>query len=79
MAEIDCEETKALVHEYLHNELKPEAQQDITAHLALCDSCEEEYDLEVYLNKAITRSCDEAPPEKLAEKVLDYIRKSQSH
>jgi anti-sigma factor (TIGR02949 family) len=79
MAEIDCEETKALVHEYLHNELNIEAQQDITAHLALCDSCEEEYDLEVYLNKAITRSCDEAPPKQLAEKVLDYIRNSHSH
>ena len=40
MAEFDCEETKALVHEYLHNEMSPEDQKDITTHLALCDSCE---------------------------------------
>jgi anti-sigma factor (TIGR02949 family) len=79
MAEFDCEETKALVHEYLHNEMGPEIQKDITTHLALCDSCEEEYDLEVYINRAITRSCDEAPPKELAEKVLNYIRKSQAH
>jgi anti-sigma factor (TIGR02949 family) len=79
MAEFDCKETKSLVHEYLHNELRPEDQKNITTHLALCDSCEGEYDLEVNLNKAISRSCDEEPPEKLAEKVLDLIRKSQSH
>ena len=79
MAEFDCKETKALVHEYLHNEMSPEDQKDITTHLALCDSCEEAYDLEVYINKAITRSCDEAPPKELAQKVLDYIRKSKSH
>ena len=79
MAEFDCEETKALVHEYLHNELRPEDQKDITTHLALCDSCEQEYDLEVYLNKAISRSCDEAPPIELANRVLDYIRKIQAH
>jgi anti-sigma factor (TIGR02949 family) len=77
MAEFDCEETKSLVHEYLHNELGVEYQEGITTHLALCDSCEEEYDLEVNLNKAITRSCDEEPPQQLAEKVLDLIRKSE--
>lgn len=79
MAEIDCEETKSKVHEYLHNELGPDHQKDITAHLALCDSCEQEYDLEVYLNKALARSCDEEPPQKLAQKVLDYIRRTQAH
>lgn len=79
MAEFDCEETKALVHEYLHNELRPEDQKDITAHLALCDSCEQEYDLEVYINNALTRSCDEEPPTQLAKKVLDYIRRTQDH
>ena len=79
MAEFDCEETKSLVHEYLHNELALEHQEGITTHLALCDSCEGEYDLEVNLNKAITRSCDEEPPQQLAEKVLDLIRKSESN
>ena len=40
MAEFDCEETKRHVHEYLHNELSDQELQDITAHLANCDSCE---------------------------------------
>jgi anti-sigma factor (TIGR02949 family) len=79
MAEFDCEETKARVHEYLHNEMRPEDQQDITAHLALCDSCEEEYDLEVHINQVIQRSCDEVPPKELAERVLRRIREIQNH
>jgi anti-sigma factor (TIGR02949 family) len=79
MAHLDCEETKALVHEYLHNELLDDKQKDITTHLALCDSCEQEYDLEVYLNQVIQRSCDEAPPEQLADKVLRRIRDIHSH
>lgn len=79
MAEFDCEETKAMVHEYLHNELREEDQKDITAHLAVCDSCEEEYDLEVYLNQVIQRSCAEAPPKQLAERVLAHIRSIQAH
>lgn len=79
MAEFGCEETKSAVHEYLHNELGPDHQEGITTHLALCDSCEEEYDVEVNLNKAISRSCDEAPPETLAQKVLELIRKSESY
>lgn len=79
MAEFDCEETKRLVHEYLHNELRAEDQKDITAHLALCDSCEQEYDVEVYLNEVIQRSCNEAPPKELADKVLRHIRDIQSH
>jgi len=79
MKEFDCEETKALVHEYLHNELLPEDQQDITAHLALCDSCEQEYDVEVHLNEVIQRSCHEAPPKELAERVLARIREIQDH
>jgi anti-sigma factor (TIGR02949 family) len=79
MAEFDCEETKARVHEYLHNELGEQTQQEITAHLALCDSCEQEYDLEVYLNQVIQQSCDEAPPKELADRVLAKIREIQNH
>jgi anti-sigma factor (TIGR02949 family) len=79
MAQYDCEETKAHVHEYLHNELRPEDQADITSHLALCDSCEATYDIEVYLNQVIQRSCDEAPPAELAQRVIDHIRKIQSN
>ena len=79
MTQFDCEETKKNVHEFLHNELKPEDQADITAHLANCDSCERDYDLEVFLNQAIQRSCDEAPPAELAQRVLQRIRQSQMH
>ena len=74
MAEFDCEETKRHVHEYLHNELSDDEIKDITAHLANCDSCEGDYDMEHLFNSVIQRSCDEAPPQELAQRVLDRIR-----
>jgi len=78
MTEIDCQETKRHVHEYLHNELSTQEMTDITAHLANCDSCEGDYDFEVMFNQVIARACDEAPPQELAERILGKIRQIQS-
>lgn len=77
MTEFDCQETKRHVHEYLHQELSTEEMQDITDHLANCDSCEEDYDFEVIFNQVIVRSCTEAPPQELADRVLKKIREIQ--
>lgn len=77
MSEIDCQETKRHVHEYLHNELSSEEMAEITAHLANCDSCEGDYDFEVMFNQVIVRACDEAPPQELAERILGKIRQIQ--
>ncbi len=74
MSEINCEETKRQVNEYLHNELSAQEVQDITAHIANCDSCETDYDFEVLFNNVIKRSCDEAPPQELAQRIIDRIR-----
>lgn len=78
MAEIDCQETKQHVHEYLHNELSKEEMAEITSHLANCDSCEADYDFEVVFNQVISRACDEAPPQELADRILGKIRQIQS-
>jgi anti-sigma factor (TIGR02949 family) len=75
MAEFDCEETKRHVHEYLQAELTEQEMDEITAHLANCDSCEGDYDFEQVFNKVIQRSCTEAPPEELAHRIHDRIRK----
>jgi anti-sigma factor (TIGR02949 family) len=77
MTEFDCQETKRHVHEYLHAELSTDEMQDITAHLANCDSCEADYDFEVIFNQVIVRSCTEAPPQELADRVLGKIREIQ--
>ena len=74
MSEINCEETRRQVNEYLHDELSAQEVQDITAHIANCDSCESNYDFEVLFNNVIKRSCDEAPPKELAQRIIDRIR-----
>jgi anti-sigma factor (TIGR02949 family) len=74
VSEINCEETKRQVNEYLHNELSEQEVKDITAHIANCDSCETDYDFEVLFNNVIKRSCDEAPPQELANRIIDRIR-----
>lgn len=78
MAEFDCEETKKHVHEFLHNELSPAELQDITVHLANCDSCEGDYDVENVLNNAISRACADVPPQELANSIMNRVRDIQS-
>jgi anti-sigma factor (TIGR02949 family) len=77
--QVDCEEVKRNVHEFLHSELQESDLLDITAHIANCDSCEQHYDIEVVFNQVIQRSCDEAPTEELAERVKQRLREIQGH
>ena len=70
MAEFDCEETKRHVHEYLHNELSEQELNDITGHLANCDSCEGDYDVENTINNAVSRACADVPPQVLADAIM---------
>ena len=74
MTEINCEETKAQVHEFLQNELTPDEVQNILGHIAHCDSCEADYDFEFAFNKVVKDSCDEAPPQELAQRIAARIR-----
>lgn len=76
---VDCEETKVRVHEYLHQELQEPEMEAITAHLANCETCEREYDIEVVFNQVIQHSCGEVPPPELAQRVLNRIRDIQNH
>jgi mycothiol system anti-sigma-R factor len=59
--------------------MQTEQQEDITAHLANCDSCEEHYDIEIVFNQVIQRSCDEAPADELAQRVMQRLREVQDH
>ncbi|HEY7853740.1 MAG TPA: hypothetical protein VIB80_01305 [Aquiluna sp.] len=79
MKQVDCEEVKHSVHEFLHSEMHETEIQTITGHIANCDSCEEHYDLEVVFNQVIQRSCDEAPVPELAERVMQRLREVQDH
>ena len=74
----ECQGTKARVQEFLQRELTETEMDAITSHLATCDHCESEYDFEVLFNSVIQRSCSEAPPEELAQRVLARIREQIS-
>ena len=78
MPEFDCQETKRHVHEYLHSELSEQEIADITAHLANCDSCESDYDLENTINGVVERNCSEVPPQELADSIMARIRSIQA-
>ena len=78
MTEMNCEETKRHVHEYLHSELDSEEVELITAHLANCDSCEGDYDVENVLNNVISRACADVPPQELADSIMNRIRDIQN-
>ena len=79
MKQVDCEEVKRNVHEFLHAEMEENQLQEITSHIANCDSCEQHYDIEVVFNQVIQRSCDEAPTAELAERVKKRLREIQDH
>jgi len=72
--ELDCQETKSHVHEYLQQELSEQEMDAIVAHLANCDSCEGDYHFENLFNHVIQRSCTEDAPEELSMRVLSKIR-----
>ena len=79
MKQVDCEEVKRNVHEYIHSEMHAGDIEAVTAHLANCDSCEEHYDIELVFNQVIQRSCDEAPTSELASRVLNRLRELSDH
>ena len=55
MTNLDCQETKRQVHEYLHNELNESEIEDITSHLANCDSCEAVLEFEFAVETKLTK------------------------
>jgi len=78
MAEFDCQETKRHVHEYLHQELSEAEIREVNVHLANCDSCESDYDLENTINGTIEKHCSEVPPQELADRIMVRIRAIQA-
>ena len=72
---MDCRETQAHVHEYLHNSLTPAEEAEITNHIAHCDYCENHYDIEVLVNTAVQEACaGDIPPAEVVERILQQIR-----
>ncbi len=78
MNDFDCQETIRHVHEFLHQEMSEQDKDLVMAHLAQCDSCENNYEFEQFFNQVIERSCTEASVEELASRIMKRLRSIQN-
>jgi anti-sigma factor (TIGR02949 family) len=74
MNEHDCDDTKRKVHEFLQQELSEQEMQVVTEHLAHCEACEDEFDVEVALNEAIERAYLSHVNDDVTQRVLNKLR-----
>jgi anti-sigma factor (TIGR02949 family) len=62
---VECREALERLSEFLDSELAESDGDRIREHLADCEPCLSEYDLEDHIKKLVRRSCREAAPAEL--------------
>ncbi len=62
---------------FLDNELDEADCSAVRVHLDACNPCLEKYDLQRTVKAVVARSCSEAAPQELRERVLFRIREVQ--
>ncbi len=63
--EVDCTQALARLFEFLDDEIDELAGDQIRRHLADCEPCLAEYDVEHHLKALVKRSCAESAPSSL--------------
>ena len=72
-APVDCTEALSKLFEFLDSEM-PEPDCDrIRAHLADCEPCLNEYDVEDHLKKLVRRSCHDSAPVELHVRIREQL------
>jgi mycothiol system anti-sigma-R factor len=74
MTDKDCSEVIHQIFVFIDNELDQATSGEIQQHLDECGPCLREYNLVRTVKSLVARSCKEAAPEELREKVLMRIR-----
>ena len=70
---VDCSEALSNLFEFLDSEM-PEADADrIREHLADCEPCLSEYDIEDHLKKLVKRSCSDPAPVELHVRIRQQL------
>ncbi|GGH59346.1 mycothiol system anti-sigma-R factor [Rothia aerolata] len=75
-----CSEHLTSIYEYLDGALSCDDLQELQDHLAHCETCAKEYDLECVIRSVMKRSCCEPAPADLKTRILqriDDIRESE--
>ncbi|MDY3048899.1 MAG: mycothiol system anti-sigma-R factor [Rothia sp. (in: high G+C Gram-positive bacteria)] len=68
-----CEERLARIYTYLDDPLSCQDLEELQAHLAQCQTCAQEYDLECLIRQAIRRTCKEQAPQDLKSRIRSSI------
>ncbi|NTW38316.1 MAG: mycothiol system anti-sigma-R factor [Cellulomonadaceae bacterium] len=69
----DCSEALARLFEFLDSEIAEGDGDRIRQHLADCEPCLSEYDVEDHLKKLVRRSCSEMAPVELHVRIRQQI------
>jgi mycothiol system anti-sigma-R factor len=73
----DCSEFLERIVYLLDNELDEADCSAVRLHLEACNPCLERYDLQRTVKAIVARSCSEAAPSELRDRVLVRIREVQ--
>jgi len=70
---VDCAEALSRLFEFLDEEVAEADGDRIRQHLADCEPCLAEYDVEDHLKKLIRRSCSESAPTELHLRIRQQL------
>ena len=73
----DCGDALQNLYLFIDREFDEATCEEVQSHLDSCSDCLTEYDLEQVVRSLVSRSCQEAAPEPLRQKVLQSIRAVQ--
>ncbi|MDY6051937.1 MAG: mycothiol system anti-sigma-R factor [Rothia sp. (in: high G+C Gram-positive bacteria)] len=68
-----CEERLARIYTYIDDPLSCQDLEELQAHLAECDTCAQEYDIECIIRQAVRRTCKETAPLDLKSRIRACI------
>ena len=71
--QVDCAEALDRLFEFFDGEVGSADADVIREHLAACEPCLAEYDVEDHLRKLIRRSCHEAAPAELHARIRQQL------
>jgi mycothiol system anti-sigma-R factor len=69
----NCSDALERLWEYLDAELEAPDSEVIRAHLAECQGCLEEYDVEVVVKNLVRRGCQETAPDALRVRIHEQL------
>ena len=73
----ECADFLERIVYFIDNELDEADCSEVRMHLDSCNPCLEKYDLQRTVKSVVARSCSEAAPAELRERVLFRIREVQ--